>query len=248
MKKVLPPRLRMFLQPIIEPRFARIVACEAVVRLSGKDVDNVTQEIFFPIAEKAGLTSTLSKWRFEEICKTTKRLIDNQVNFSYISFDVMQKTLRRKTYVSELLYYISEYNISPKRLCLEIREDYFAVDYNNIIERIEELKKEGFKVAVDNYSGVNVDLSKLDVIPLDIIKVSKTIVDRLSFDAKAIERLSAIVKTAEGLGIHVQAEGVEKKEQQLVLMDHGCNYMQGNLYGDLTTASALLKKSAALKA
>jgi len=248
MGKDIAPKLKIFLQTIVEPRFARIVACEAVTRLSGKDIANVSQDVFFPIAEKSGLSTVLGTWRFEEVCKIVKKLITSGVPFSYVSFDVLQKSLRKKTYIKELLQCATEHDIPPTRICLEIPEDYFPIDHDNIIERITELKKEGFKVAIDNYSGINIDLSKLDVVPIDIIKISKKIVDRLSFDEKAIETLGTIIAKAKTLGIRVQAEGVEKKEQQVVLIENGCNYMQGNLYGDLTTINAILKKRVALKA
>ena len=224
--------LKMYYQPIIQPMFGKTVGYEALIRLIDKELSFVSPSLFIPIAEKAGLNTALENWIFEETCGTLQKMVKKGIEFEYISINVFVKHLKKKTYISELLSIAEETGAPTDRLCLEISEDSFKTNKEAIVERMFELKKAGFKLAIDDYSANYVPLSKLDTIPTDIIKLDKNIADRIVIDKKVEEDTAGIIKQAQILGIDVIAKAVEEQKQQLLLMGLGCQKMQGFLFGE----------------
>ena len=235
------PELKIYYQPIVQPMFFKIIGYEAHARLSEKGLGVISQDIFFPLAEKAGLGVTLGKWLFEEVCVCVKKMISREREFEYISVDMLTGQLKRKSIVKDLLNKTKEIGVPPDKICIEIHEDFFNLRADIAVARIEELKNAGFKITLDNYSATYLALTKLDTVPIDIIKIAKPLIDRMVIDEKAMANISAIINRAHELEIEVLADAVETKEQQLALMELRCQKMQGPLFGKPINAREVYK-------
>jgi len=234
------PKLKIYYQPIVQPTFSEIIGFSSLVRLSEKGLGNIPQDVFFPIADKSGMGMLLGKWAFAEVCATIRKIDDKQKEVEYISTRLLADELRKKSLMHTLLEIIKETDVPSEKICLEIQEDFLNVNSDLVIERIFELKKEGFKVALDNYSATYISLSRLDSVPVDIIKLSESLTNKLEADEKAAELVESITKQAKAIEMDVIASGVEKEEQKLLLMELGCSKMQGLLFGKPMSAREIL--------
>jgi len=230
-KKTNEPELKIYYEPMVQPSFSKIIGYEAQAKLSEKGLGQIPQNLFFPIAEKAGLGLTLGKWLFEEICVLVNKIMNKGLEFEYISIAALGSQLRKKSFPNDLKKIIEKTGAMPEKICFEINEDFFNLKLDATIDKVFEIKDAGFKVIINNYSGAYLPLSKLNNVPIDAVKLAPSITDRVAIDEKAAEDIASIIKQLKNLEIEVLAVSVENREQQLSLMELHCQKMQGPLYG-----------------
>lgn len=223
--------LKMYYQPIMQPMFGRLIAYEGFVRLIDKQLHFVSPNEFIPIAEKSGLSVALSNWIFEESCRFIKKMEKKNMPFEYISLNVSTKHLLRKDFASDVQEILEGADVSPEQICLEVAEFAMASKGSLVMSRMDEMRSLGFKVAIDDFGGDYAALSKLPMIPADILKLDKRFVDRIVMDEKSREITASIISMATKLNLEVVAKAVESENQQKLLMGMGCQKMQGYLFG-----------------
>jgi len=223
--------IKTYYQAIIHPMFNKTIAYEAHVRLIDNDVGSVSYKTFLPIVEKSEINALLEKWIFEKTCKTLQKMITGQIELDYISINVSARYLKKENYISDLLEIIKRTGVLAEKICLEIPESALDADADAIIDKMHELKREGFKIAVDDYGANYMPLSRLDSVPAEIIKLDRAITDRIIIDPKTEKNAEEIIRRAKELSLKVIAKAVEDEMQKCMLMILGCDYMQGSLFG-----------------
>ena len=223
--------LKLYYQPIVQPMFAKIIGYEALIRLIDKEMRFLSPAIFIPIAEKSGLNVALGAWVFEEACRTIVKMEKKAIKFDYISVNVSKKHFMKKDFLSELMKITAKYNVPSDKICLEISEFDMMNKSSIIMKRMNDLQNEGFRIAIDDFGGGFAAISKLGRLPADILKLDKSFVDRITVDKSAYDISEAVVNLSIKLNLEVVAKGVETMAQQNLLMQMGCNKMQGFLYG-----------------
>lgn len=226
MNKEITAKLSIQYYPIVNLVYSKTVAYEARMRLQEKGIGKVEQDEVMLVAEKSGLSANLSKWRLEEIAKNIRTRIEKSEKFDYISFDVLLRSLRRKNYEAMAEEIVAEYGIMTQKVCLSIKESYFNTDRENIIKKMFEFKKGGFMVAIDDYTGNFLPIAELEGLPIDIIKVARSVTDRMIQEGRLIEELGYVVKAFKELGIEVIAKGITEKDLLGFLMGAGCQLVQ----------------------
>ena len=94
---------------------------------------------------------------------------------------------------------------------------------------IDELDNNGFKIAVDDFGVGYSNLSFISNTKLDTLKIDKTLTDQLT-DKEGLIVVEAVVSVAQRLNYKVIAEGVETRQQVLLLSQINCNNIQGYYY------------------
>ncbi len=99
----------------------------------------------------------------------------------------------------------------------------------------------GIKIAIDDFGSGYSNFGYLSDLPIDTIKMDKSLIDNLETDPKAKPKVMAIINLAHELGYHTVAEGVETPAQLRFLQEHGCDQIQGYLLSRPLNAEALLQ-------
>jgi EAL domain-containing protein (putative c-di-GMP-specific phosphodiesterase class I) len=120
--------------------------------------------------------------------------------------------------------------MDPARLDLEIREDMVLRNPERAIRLLNQLKEIGVRLVIDDYGTGYSSLNYLKRLPIDAVKIDRTLIGELPRDADAAALSRAVVAMAHSLGISVTAEGVETREQWEFLNQLGCEEMQGNYF------------------
>ena len=151
---------------------------------------------------------------------------------------------QRATFAAESSLHCATPGSNP-RLCLELTERAVTEDEDAFVAELAGLKALGVSLALDDFGAGRTSLGQLRHLPLDIVKIDRGFVNRLTNEEDDVVIVSAIVGLAPALGLTVVAEGVERPEQLPLLRDLGCDVGQGYLFARPQDISCFLERPAA---
>ncbi len=219
-------------QPTVELRSGQVSGFEALVRWNHPVRGLLGPGEFVPVAEQSGLIHPLGSWVLRSACEAAARMFRNAPAGRRLTMSVNVATpqLGRKDFVDEVLGVLSDSGLPPTQLTLEITESALLRDLDLIVNRLEALRAAGVRISIDDFGTGYSSLAYLRNLPVDILKVDKTFVDRLTTDAKDAALTSAILAMSSSLKLATVAEGVEEPSQAKWLSDARCQYGQGYLW------------------
>ena len=219
--------LRVYYQP--QARLDRsIIGFEALARWKHPTRGLVPPATFIPLAEESGLIFSISLWILREACREAASWptsLHIAVNLSPMQFRQGDLTeLVRST--------LTETGLAASRLELEITEGVLIADHARALSILTELKSLGVRIALDDFGTGYSSLSNLQSFPFDKIKIDRSFIANLPFNAQSASIARAIIALGHGLGLPILAEGVETEEQLAFLARRSCDQMQGFLLGE----------------
>lgn len=215
-------------QPQVNMITGEILGAEALVRWRRPGAGLLTPDIFIPALEKNGMMPLLD---CEVLCLVGEDLHEAQndgISFGMISVNLTR--LHAGQYSGRYVGQCARMEIGEDILYFELTETAEnAENEEEILVFAEQLKRNGFRIAMDDYGTGNSTLKMLDQISFDILKLDRYFVSRIG-EEKAETILHSTISMAKKLGMEVVAEGVETREQALFLMENGCTVGQGYYY------------------
>ena len=127
--------------------------------------------------------------------------------------------------------FYSETGLSPSRLELEITESVMIGDFSRAVSILCKLKALGIKIAMDDFGSGYSSLSYLHAFPFDKIKIDKTFISDLLTNRHSLAIVRAVIGLGRSLDVPVLAEGVDAEGQLALLVQEGCDEVQGYLTG-----------------
>ncbi len=227
-------------QPIVDATSREVASLEALLRWESPLLGRVGPDVFIPLAEKAGEICRIGGWVLHAVCAQLSHWMQSGLDDSVtVSFNVSARQLSDDRFVSEVLSTAKAWDIPPGRLVIEVTESSVIEDDGVATGRLSELRAAGFKVSIDDFGSGYSNLGQLLHVPLDNIKVDRSLLLTLSDmrDAMggdptmACSVMEAVVSIAGVLGAPVVAEGVETEDQLASLAASGITYIQGYYTG-----------------
>jgi diguanylate cyclase (GGDEF)-like protein len=220
----------VFYQGKFNPKTKGINSMEALLRWKHPELGLVSPEIFIPIAEEMGLIVPIGEWVLKEACKATKRLQYNGFEELSVSVNLSALQFKKTSLVDVVSRILSEEDLKPHFLELEITESTAVKNYLRVNSMLTQLRALGVKIALDDFGTGYSSLSYLQRISIDNLKIDRTFISDIAVNKKTETILTGIINMAHSLGFVVTAEGVENSEQYSILLEKGCDYMQGYLF------------------
>ena len=213
-------------QPQFETNTKKIHGFEALIRLNNGNGEQIGPGEFIPVAEKSTLIIEIGEFVLREATKDFAPYMREHRDLT-LSINISAKQILSDNFV-ELVRGILEENNFPAE-CLEIEiTEYCLMDATEeAIAVINELKQTGIHLAMDDFGTGYSSLSYLTKLPIDMIKIDKSLIDTISEG----EIVSAIISMGHALGCKLIAEGVEEQKQVELLAQKGCDYVQGFIWG-----------------
>ncbi|HSZ15335.1 MAG TPA: EAL domain-containing protein [Solirubrobacteraceae bacterium] len=228
-------------EPIYDLSTGKVAGLEALIRWLHPKRGVVLPDDFIPLAEETGLTVPIGRWALEEACGRAAAW--NVAGFGVgVSVEVTANQLNRENFVTDVRRALQQSGVEPSMLTLEIPETTVMSDVNAAVERLQEIKQLGVRIAIDDFGGSGYAYhSDLRRLPLDFLKV-----DRASLAASEDEDyrtwlLEAILIVGRDLSLTVIAKGIESFDQIAALQEMGCTMAQGAMMGKPVPANALEK-------
>jgi predicted signal transduction protein with EAL and GGDEF domain len=210
-------------QPIVDAVTGRTVAVEALLRWQHPDRGVLLPEHFLPIARERGLTGPIDRFALQ---RALAELADLDVD---IAVNIFGSTLVEDGLPELVAALLAHHRVAPQRLILEITETELVLPERAgpVIEKIRRL---GVRIATDDFGSGFSSLTYLRLLPLDVVKVDRSLVEAIGRAAEDEAVLAAILRVAQSLGLAVVAEGVERNDQREWLAGHPCGLLQGYLF------------------
>ncbi|MDD2374096.1 MAG: EAL domain-containing protein [Eubacteriales bacterium] len=222
---------RLFLQyqPILDLKTRQICCFEALARLRSPKYGLISPLEFIPIAEESKLIIPLGENILRQSFNFMSRLTSNGYTDIGLSVNVSAIQLLKPDFISNLNSMISEMQINPNNLSLEITESILAQDYTEINRILGEIKETGINIAIDDFGTGYSSLARERELNVNCLKIDKAFIDKLMYLNPEDAITGDIISMAHRRGHYVIAEGVEHEEQMLYLADHECDCIQGFL-------------------
>ncbi len=217
-------------QPQISCDSTKTVGIEALLRWTTSDNRRIPPDKFIPILEQTGLIHDVGLWVLDQALIEHNRLITNGFPPIRVSVNLSTVQFRRDDFVQNVAYLIRKHGVDPKYVELEITESMLAKNFADTIDKLHQLKELGIKIAVDDFGKGYSSLHRLVLVPLDRIKIDKSIIDDITSEAKKADIVKIIISLGKTLMVDITAEGVETMDQADFMKNISCDEIQGYYY------------------
>jgi EAL domain-containing protein (putative c-di-GMP-specific phosphodiesterase class I) len=230
--------LEVFYQPIYSSEKKRIHSAEALVRIRDPKLGLIFPDEFIWRAESNGSIITLGQKVFEEVCRFIMGNDMEALGLDYIEINLSPFQCLQDQLADQLEETMKRFGIDPGRINLEITESA-AVDTQMLRNNMEKLTRIGVSFALDDYGTGYSNLVSVMSLPLQIIKIDKSIV--WAYFSQGNDLLVQVINTFRGRSMKLICEGVETKEMSEQLEALGCDYQQGYYFSRPVPESEFLK-------
>jgi EAL domain-containing protein (putative c-di-GMP-specific phosphodiesterase class I) len=163
----------------------------------------------------------------------------------YVAVNLSPVQVRDRRFVELVGRVLAETKTEASRVVLEITEGVLIDDPLAAKARLEDLRRLGVQLALDDFGSGYSSLAYLQQLPFDKLKIDRGFVAALDQSANTGVIIQAIVTLGRALGMSVLIEGVETEEQRVLLRLAGCNEMQGFLFARPAAAEEIDRMMAA---
>jgi diguanylate cyclase (GGDEF)-like protein/PAS domain S-box-containing protein len=222
--------LRLHYQPEIDLDSNCIVGFEALVRWQRPGGRLILPDDFIPLAEERGLIVDIGKWVIREACRQAAkwrvhRTPDQEPVRIWVNLSARQ--LGDPDLINYVQSAIDDAGITTDEICLEITESALMGDAETATEQLNELRRLGISLGIDDFGIGWSQFGYLQRLPLDVLKIDRSFVAGLGAEKSAAMIVAAIIDLAHALGLVVIAEGVETIQQLEVLAELDCDQALG---------------------
>jgi diguanylate cyclase (GGDEF)-like protein len=229
---------RLYYQPQVDMASGTIKGMEAILRWQHPHRGLVSPNEFIPFLEETGLIVTVGEWVLREACRVSKLWQNEGLPAVRVSVNVSPVQLKQQGFAELVKEVLDSSGLDPAHLMMEMTESCLMADDENIVHLLNELKKLGVSISVDNFGSGYSSLSRLKRFPVDMLKIDRSFItnlqDRQGNDNADI--VSAIMALSHSLQLEVVAKGVETQEELEYLNALGCCTIQGFLYSQPVSA------------
>ncbi len=219
--------------------FVRPLAVEALIRWRHPQRGLVPPDRFIPLAEESGLIEAIGDWVLHEACRQLAEWKLEGIGPRRMAVNISAHQLRNADLVERIGDILRHHRLAHDELELEITESVAMSDPASAIEQLEALRRLGVMLAIDDFGTGYSSLAYLKRLPIQVLKLDRAFVRDIENDENDAAISAATLALAHSLGLMVVAEGIETEGQSRFLRAHGCDLLQGYLYGRPEPAAAL---------
>ncbi len=227
-------------QPIVSFRSGTLSALEALVRWRHPERGMIRPDVFVPIAEETGLIVPLGLWVLEEACRQVRDWRDRFPAAEEISVAVnlSARQFEDPNLVAEIRACLERAQLDPGALELEMTESVVMARTHQNRAVLQSLRDLGLQLLIDDFGTGYSSLACLSSFPLDSLKIDRTFVMGMEYEAGKAEIVRTILALARTLGLDVVAEGVETAEALAMLRELECGHGQGFFFSSAVDPAA----------
>lgn len=216
-------------QPIVDVAdCGRIVGYEALVRWTSTEQPDLTPSGLITIAESSDLIDELGRAVLYRACTDAHSIQRTLGSRLTLNVNVSCLELVRETYATRALATVAAAGWPFDQLVLEITESELAADSEQAMAQLQQLRRVGIRIAIDDFGSGYSSLNRLASLPWDILKIDRPIIGDA---ASARPMLTAITALSAAFGLDVIVEGIETQDQARLAAELGIGNAQGFLYG-----------------
>jgi EAL domain-containing protein (putative c-di-GMP-specific phosphodiesterase class I) len=186
---------------------------------------------FIQVAEESGFIHTLGSWALRTSCEQVVRWRGRVPEGFRIAVNLSPPEFTRPDFVQRVIETLERTGAKGTELRLEITERTVVQDMHATVERMQALMAHGIEFALDDFGSGSSPFVLLQELPVREVKIDQNYVRRIMDHPKDAAIVRAILAMCNAVNLRVIAEGVETHEQMARLIDDGCHFFQGYLFG-----------------
>ena len=225
-------------QPIVTP-LGELAKAEALARWEDPKVGPVSPSEFVPLAERTGLIDPMLDIVLRSAMAGCMEWRAAGIDAG-VSVNLSPVNLRKPLLVAELTAALEASHLDPAHVTLEITETAVIDDGLNAIRILRDLRSAGFTIAIDDFGVGESSLSRLQDLPVSIVKLDGSFSKKLTTDRRSSAIIRATVEVCRALDMTVIAEGIETGEQADVAAEIGVHLLQGFLFATALTVADII--------
>jgi diguanylate cyclase (GGDEF)-like protein len=234
-------------QPEMELTTGRVVATEALIRWQHPTRGVIMPDRFIPFAEESGLIVAIDKLVLRQAAGWARRW-SNLVRPAgvvgaddpiVVSVNLSPRFMRQDDVVAEITRVLDETGVDPRCMQIELTERSALTDLEFTSRKLGRLRELGVRVAIDDFGTGYSSLSYLKQLPIDVLKLDKTLLDSIDTVSADVVIVQAAITMGHALGMTITAEGVERIEQAEQLRALGCDTAVGWLWSPAVSPEQL---------
>lgn len=233
--------LELHLQPQQDTERHEMVGAEALIRWNSRRLGRwISPGELLPAASEAGLMPELDRFVLREAVQLIASWGDRPDAPRVLGINISILSLHEPAFAEEVAEVLARHGVAPHRLEIEIPEDLAIRDLPGVARTLAALRVVGVMLSLDDFGGGHSGLPHVVRLPVQRLKLDRSIVAGLPDDPKSYAVLRATIALARSMGIEVIGEGVETQGQAFALRRAGCNIIQGYLVGKPMPVEALV--------
>lgn len=241
--------LVLYYQPQVCTETKKIIGLEALIRWNHPEMGMLAPGLFMNLAEQTGLIIPIGEWVLKTACIQLKEWLDAGFSPIRMAVNVSIVQFRNPNFVSQIHDILRDTETNPKNVELEITESIAIHESEYIVHVLNDLKKLGVSISIDDFGTEYSSLSRLTILPIDRLKMDIQFVRGIDAGNKERAIVISIINLAQNLGLKVIAEGVENTLQFDFLAQKQCDEIQGFYFYRPSSAKdieSLLSKEAVI--
>lgn len=212
------------LQPQYSNKLNKVVGLEALIRWNSPKYEKQSPQAFIELAEKNGMIIPIGAFILDKAFEYAKTLEQEEVE---IAINVSPAQILQAGFVNDIIRLSEKHEVLPEKIALEVTETFLMDNYDLVVQKLTMLKREGFRIHLDDFGTGHSSLLYLKNLPIDAIKIDKEFVSEIENDSYSKSICGMQIQAAKELGLDLIAEGVERPAQNDILTSLGCDVIQG---------------------
>lgn len=222
----------LFYQPQFSLPDRRLVGAEALIRWQSAEHGYISPSVFIPVAERSGYIGKIGQWVLQQAIRQAAIWGQQTQSPCKISVNLSPMQVEDVTFLNSLQTLLKKANVRACQLDIEVTENVMIRRMDETLAIFEQLHDLGFSISIDDFGSGYSSMIYLNRFPFDRLKIDKSLIDTiLSPGGSGLPIVKSIIDMAKTLGIQTIAEGVERSDQLELLVQLGCDQVQGYLLG-----------------
>ncbi len=232
-------------QPIVDLGTRSLLGVEALVRWRHPEAGILMPARFIQVVEECGQIDKLGRWVLDKACRDLCAWRGSVAGGARLrlAVNISGRHLQHGELVHDVAQALHLSGLEAGNLVIELTESTIMYNTDANLERFHRLKSLGVRLAIDDFGTGYSSLSYLHRFPIDILKIDRSFVSRLTNSDNGPELASAVITLGETLGLDTVAEGIEFEPQVAALLALGCVAGQGFLFAKAGSLEQLSKSS-----
>jgi diguanylate cyclase len=222
-------QLLLHYQPIVSITTGKLEGFEALLRWKSPKRGLVAPDVFIPCCEETGMIVPIGLWVLTEACRQLTQWQKQFPPFSNLrmSINLSARQLSVPNFADQVKQILQQTGVDPQAISLEITESMMVKNTQAVLGTLQSLRGLGIKLELDDFGMGYSSLSFLHQLPLSGIKIDRSFVKGISERRDYAAVIQAIITLARNLGLSLVAEGIESKDQLVMLQSMDCDKAQG---------------------
>ena len=206
-----------------------LTGAEVLLRWHHPEHGTISPDIFIPIAESTGLVRDLGTWTLNRACEYIKHWHKVYGWSPRLAVNFSAREFADEGFAQHVRSILLNHGVASEFIEVEITESTAMQHTDSTLQNLEALHKFGIRIAIDDFGTGYSSLGELRRLPIDVIKIDKSLVRDIGQDGDAEAICKIILSLGQTLGLTIIAEGVENQQQLDYLCQHHCDQAQGFL-------------------